>query len=208
MKGSAMSMTFSKIPEYERMTEKEAKLLYQELCQLNNNQHQIDLNFIRRLLSLGENKYPENFLKFITQYKLIDALREGNFSKENFHNVVFNEEEFVDLVTGKETKDLLFNKEMDFSQKRFKIDEYYKLFELMKGDNKGISRENLKRAVEEVLTLLNNGSQPPMVTVEEQTDEIIQLLGSRSDEDGISIEDFMNIMTSDAPLPGDLDEVL
>ena len=80
----------------EKRKKDEAKKIFIDLCKLNDDQKQIDLNFIRRLLAINNNNYSKIFLKFITQYKLIDEMRKGKFNKDNLHNVVFNEEEFVD----------------------------------------------------------------------------------------------------------------
>ena len=121
------------IRDFEKITEDEAKSIFQELCKLNDNQNQIDLNFIRRLLAINNNNYSKTFLKFLTQYKLIDEMRQGKFNKENLHNVVFNEEEFVNFLTGKDSKELIFDNNSDLNQKRFRIDDYAKLYELMDG---------------------------------------------------------------------------
>ena len=104
----AKELNFRAITEYEKMTEDEAKTIFKELCELNDNQNTIDLNFIRRLLSINNNNYSELFLKFITQYKLIDSMKNGKFSIDSLHNIIFNEEEFINFITGKDTKDLLF----------------------------------------------------------------------------------------------------
>ena len=126
------------IRDFEKVTEEEAKTIFQELCKLNDNQNQIDLNFIRRLLAINNNNYSKTFLKFLTQYKLIDEIRQGKFNKENLHNVVFNEEEFVNFLTGKDSKELIFDNNSDLNQKRFRIDEYAKLYELLDGKQNGI----------------------------------------------------------------------
>ena len=63
------------VSDYEKITENEARMIFKDLCGLNNKQNTIDLNFIRSLLSLNNNKYPQTFLKIITQYKLIDSIK-------------------------------------------------------------------------------------------------------------------------------------
>ena len=196
------------IRDFEKITEDEAKSIFQELCKLNDNQNQIDLNFIRRLLAINNNNYSKTFLKFLTQYKLIDEMRQGKFNKENLHNVVFNEEEFVNFLTGKDSKELIFDNNSDLNQKRFRIDDYAKLYELMDGTQNGINKNDLKKNIAEVLRLLSQNEKEDMIDIiaEEQAKEIIELLGSN--EDSLTPEDFMNIMTSNTEIPENLQDIL
>ena len=196
------------IRDFEKVTEEEAKTIFQELCKLNDNQNQIDLNFIRRLLAINNNNYSKTFLKFLTQYKLIDEIRQGKFNKENLHNVVFNEEEFVNFLTGKDSKELIFDNNSDLNQKRFRIDDYAKLYELMDGTQNGINKNDLKKNIAEVLRLLSQNEKEDMIDIiaEEQAKEIIDLLGSN--EDSLTPEDFMNIMTSNTEMPENLQDIL
>ena len=196
------------IRDFEKITEDEAKGIFQELCKLNDNQNQIDLNFIRRLLAINNNNYSKTFLKFLTQYKLIDEMRQGKFNKENLHNVVFNEEEFVNFLTGKDSKELIFDNNSDLNQKRFRIDDYAKLYELMDGTQNGINKNDLKKNIAEVLRLLSQNEKEDMIDIiaEEQAKEIIELLGSN--EDSLTPEDFMNIMTSNTEMPENLQDIL
>ena len=196
------------IRDFEKITEDEAKGIFQELCKLNDNQNQIDLNFIRRLLAINNNNYSKTFLKFLTQYKLIDEMRQGKFNKENLHNVVFNEEEFVNFLTGKDSKELIFDNNSDLNQKRFRIDDYAKLYELMDGTQNGINKSDLKKNIAEVLRLLSQNENEDMIDIiaEEQAKEVIELLGSN--EDSLTPEDFMNIMTSNTEMPENLQDIL
>ena len=196
------------IRDFEKITEDEAKSIFQELCKLNDNQNQIDLNFIRRLLAINNNNYSKTFLKFLTQYKLIDEMRQGKFNKENLHNVVFNEEEFVNFLTGKDSKELIFDNNSDLNQKRFRIDDYAKLYELLDGKQNGINKDDLKKNIAEVIRLLSQNENEDTINniAEEQTKEIIELLGSN--EDGLTPEDFMNIMTSNTEMPENLQDIL
>ena len=196
------------IRDFEKVTEEEAKTIFQELCKLNDNQNQIDLNFIRRLLAINNNNYSKTFLKFLTQYKLIDEIRQGKFNKENLHNVVFNEEEFVNFLTGKDSKELIFDNNSDLNQKRFRIDDYAKLYELLDGKQNGINKDDLKKNIAEVIRLLSQNDNEEMINIiaEEQAKEIIELLGSN--EDGLTPEDFMNIMTSNTEMPENLQDIL
>ena len=201
-------LNLKEITEFERVTEEEAKKIFNDLCKLNDNQKQIDLNFIRRLLAINNNNYSKIFLKFLTQYKLIDEMRKGKFNKESLHNVVFNEEEFVNFLTGKDTKELIFEDNSDLNQKRFKIEDYAKLYELIGGNQNGINKDDLKKNIEEVLKLLSQNEDEGKLSqiAEEQAKEVIELLGSN--EDSLTPEDFMNIMTSNTMMPDNLEETL
>ena len=201
-------LNLKNIKDFEKITEDEAKKIFIDLCKLNDDQKQIDLNFIRRLLAINNNNYSKIFLKFLTQYKLIDEMRKGKFNKESLHNVVFNEEEFVNFLTGKDTKELIFEDNSDLNQKRFKIEDYAKLYELIGGNQNGINKDDLKKNIEEVLKLLNQNEDEGKLSqiAEEQAKEVIELLGSN--EDSLTPEDFMNIMTSNTMMPENLEETL
>ena len=201
-------LNLKNIKDFEKITEDEAKKIFIDLCKLNDDQKQIDLNFIRRLLAINNNNYSKIFLKFLTQYKLIDEMRKGKFNKESLHNVVFNEEEFVNFITGKDTKELIFEDNSDLNQKRFKIEDYAKLYELIGGNQNGINKDDLKKNIEEVLKLLNQNEDEGKLSqiAEEQAKEVIELLGSN--EDSLTPEDFMNIMTSNTMMPENLEETL
>ena len=202
------NLNLKNIDDFENEAEKEAKKIFDDLCKLNDDQKQVDLNFIRRLLAINNNNYSKIFLKFITQYKLIDEMRKGKFNKDNLHNVVFNEEEFVNFLTGKDTKDLIFDDNSDLSQKRFKIEDYAKLYELIGGNQNGINKEDLVKNIKEVLELLNQNESEDKLNLiaEEQAKEVIELLGSNVDS--LTPEDFMNIMTSNTMMPGNLEDTL
>ena len=202
------NLNLKNIKEFESETEKEAKKIFDDLCKLNDEQRQVDLNFIRRLLAINNNNYSKIFLKFITQYKLIDEMKKGKFNKENLHNVVFNEEEFVNFLTGKDTKELIFDDNSDLSQKRFKIEDYAKLYELIGGNQNGINKEDLVKNIKEVLELLNQNESEDKLNLiaEEQAKEIIELLSSNGDS--LTPEDFMNIMTSNTIIPDRLEDDL
>ena len=202
------NLNLKNIKEFESETEKEAKKIFDDLCKLNDEQRQVDLNFIRRLLAINNNNYSKIFLKFITQYKLIDEMKKGKFNKENLHNVVFNEEEFVNFLTGKDTKELIFDDNSDLSQKRFKIEDYAKLYELIGGNQNGINKEDLTKNIKEVLELINENENEDKLNqiAEEQAKEVTELLSSNGDS--LTPEDFMNIMTSNTIIPDRLEDDL
>ena len=196
---------FKTIPEYESITEDEAKAIFKELCDLNNGK-KFDLDFIRKLLSINDNNYSDIFLKFITQYKLIEKMKEGNFNKDLPHNIEFDEDKFVKFLTGKDTKELLFENKLDLSQKRFYIDDYAKIYELIGGNQNGINKDILKKEIENLLISLDKNNENVSKVAEEQANELIELLGSN--EDNLTPEDFINIMTSNTPCPKNIEDVL
>ena len=120
----------------------------------------------------------------------------------------FNEDEFVNFLTGKDAKDLIFEDNSDLSQKRFKIEDYAKLYELIGGTPNGINKADLQKNIKDVLRLLIKCEDEETIgqIAEEQAKEIIELLGSN--EDGITPEDFMNIMTSNTTMPENIEDVL
>ena len=119
-----------------------------------------------------------------------------------------SKDEFVNFLTGKDIKELIFDDNMDLNQKRFKIEDYAKIYELIGGDDGGIKKEVLKKNIEEVLKLLNIDENEENLgqIAEEQAKEVIELLASN--ENSLSTEDFMNIMTSNTPIPENIEEIL
>ena len=83
-----------------------------------------------------------------------------------------------------------------------------KLYELMDGTQNGINKNDLKKNIAEVLRLLSQNEKEDMIDIiaEEQAKEIIELLGSN--EDSLTPEDFMNIMTSNTEMPENLQDIL
>ena len=101
---------------------------------------------------------------------------------------------------------MLFEDNLDLSQKRFYIDDYAKLYELIGGNQNGINKDVLKKNIENLLKTLDQNCENISEIAEEQANEIIELLGSN--EDSITPEDFMNIMTSNTSCPKNIEDVL
>ena len=78
----------------------------------------------------------------------------------------------------------------------------------MDGTQNGINKNDLKKNIAEVLRLLSQNEKEDMIDIiaEEQAKEIIELLGSN--EDSLTPEDFMNIMTSNTEMPENLQDIL
>jgi hypothetical protein len=186
----------SKVRYFEKKSEETAKEIFKQLCQLNDYQNTIDLNFLRQALVINDNKYSDAFLKIITKYQLTDAIKEGNFNKDSFYKKILSAEEFTHFISGKGVKELLFETE-NLNEKRFKTEEYYKLYELMGGTSEGINKEKIKKNLEIFYTCLNGSFDKEVV--EAETNEIIELLAS--DNEKLSIQDFVNAMTSEVQFP-------
>ena len=71
-----------------------------------------------------------------------------------------------------------------------------------------VNKEDLTKNIKEVLELLNQNESEDKLNLiaEEQAKEIIELLGSNVDS--LTPEDFMNIMTSNTMMPGNLEDTL
>ena len=82
------------------------------------------------------------------------------------------------------------------------------MYELIRGNEKEINKNALVKNIEEVIKSLSDGNDEYTIhkIAEEQANEIIELLGSN--EDSLSPEDFMNIMTSDTPFPDNFEDLL
>ena len=145
---------------------------------------------------INDNKYSDAFLKIITKYQLTDAIKEGNFNKDSFYKKILSSEEFTHFISGKGVKELLFETE-NLNEKRFKTEEYYKLYELMGGTSEGINKEKIKQNLEIFYTCLNGSFDKEVV--ETETNEIIELLAN--DNEKLSIQDFVNAMTSEVQFP-------
>ena len=59
------SVQNTKIKLFEKINEEKSKDLFKQLSELNNNQNTLDLNFLRQILALNDNKFPQTFLKII-----------------------------------------------------------------------------------------------------------------------------------------------
>lgn len=116
----------------------------------------------------------------------------------------YKQESFVDIVSGKNIHDIIFNKNLE--EKKDYIEEMTDLFYMMGGTKEGIRkdklRENLKMffAMNESPTDYLNGNFTASTEINErakhEAEEICELLGSKKDI--ITVEDFIHVMTSDA----------
>ena len=202
---SSESAQNNKIKNFEKRNIEKSKELFRQLCEMNNGQNTIDLNFIRQILTLNGNQFSSSFLKIITRYQLTDAIKEGNFNPESYYKRVLSSEEFTHFITGKDIKDLVFENDK-LNEKRFKTEEYYKLYELMGGNKEGIHKENVKKCLKIAYEALNGDSSSDSQIIDKEVEEIIELL-STGNNDTLSLQDFVNIMTSNTSFPKDGDSL-
>lgn len=194
-----------KIKNFEKRNIEKSQELFKQLCEMNNGQNTIDLNFIRQILTLNGNQFSPSFLKIITRYQLTDAIKEGNFNPESYYKRVLSSEEFTHFITGKDIKNLVFENDK-LNEKRFKTEEYFKLYELMGGTKEGIHKDNVKKCLLISYESLNGNSSSDSQAIEKEVDEIIEYL-STGNNDTITLQDFINIMTSNTSFPKDGDSL-
>lgn len=165
-------------------------------------------------MALHNNKFNESVMRIITQYKMADAIKQGEFQSEAYYKKVLSNEEFTSFVTGKDTKKLLFDND-NLADKRFSTEEYYKLFELMGGTEQGLSKTELKKCLTQAYQALASpekylNGEPQNANndiIDTEVNEIIEFLSEENDQ-FLSIKDFVNAMTSNTPFPKNSDDLL
>ena len=197
------------IPNVETNLEKESKQLFLNLKKaLSTDPKKEDSNI--PIKKIGEafathNKIPisKNVKNSILNYKLVDNIIEGKVN-ENFNPTVFDEENFVNYFSGKELKEILFDYNLD--EKKNKIETLTNLYGMIGGNSEGIQKDKLIDSLKKFYHLckypndpfeLNNlNDQDIKKKAEEEAKEIIELLGEN--QESISLNDFINMMTSDS----------
>lgn len=125
--------------------------------------------------------------------------------ENKMYNINLDEKEFKDLLTAQNTKEVLFKSNTNIDDKRENIELYTKLYYLMGGTSEGISRDNLAKAIALSVNFCNNpdevmkSSSIPSSNYNnfiEIADSIIKTL-SRSKDNMLSPEDFINVMTAE-----------
>jgi hypothetical protein len=127
-----------------------------------------------------------------------------NKVKNGVNPEVFTEAKFKDFLSGKELKETLFNSNL--VEKKDKVELLTKLFYVLGGDSNGISKDKLAQAISKFYSMFNVDTRNGEL-INKQTDEVIELLGDNGNN--ISLNDFINIMTSDLTFDDVLfDEIL
>ena len=143
----------------------------------------------------------EVVLKIITTYHLTENVKSGKFKTDHFYDEVLNNGEFCNLISGKNMKNLLFNEGLE--NKRFHTEEFYKLYALMGGTEKGISRQNLEKTIQSALKFYSDPGSFMLSEdeinfpkqIKEEIDEIFKFISTENSE-YLSLKDFVNAMTS------------
>jgi hypothetical protein len=173
---------------------------------------EISLDKLRGVMSMYSNKanLKDDVIQIIFKYHLPQLLLKNEI-KDKGYDIKLNEQAFCDFFTGKEMKNILFNKNLD--NKRNEVEELQNLYKLMGGNKDGISLETLNKDLTKALklhldpgTYLKESYDPSREDLawNGEAKEIIDLL-SRSKNNGISLEDFVNVMTSEIMI--DFDEI-
>ena len=79
------------------------------------------------------------------------------------------------------------------------------LYEILGGQENGIKKEDIKSIIEEAYFNLNNVKMPKE-QLEKEIIEIYKYLGEEGKEN-LSMNDFLNIVTCNTPLPKDNDNI-
>ena len=197
------------ITDVEKNLEKESRELFENLKKaLSKDSKNIDSDL--PIKKIGEafathNKIPisKNVKNSILNYKLEDNIIEGKVTG-NFNPTVFNEESFVNYFSGKELKEILFDSNLD--EKKNKIETLTNLYGIIGGNSERIEKDKLINSLKKFYHLCKYPNIPNQLDhindfdinkkAEEEANEIIELLGEN--QESISLNDFINMMTSDS----------
>ena len=198
-----------RVKEVERKLEANASDCFNKLYNISNENKansgtkEISLEKIAFYLTLYGEKIPKEYKDIILQYNLVNNIMDGKI-KNGINPEVFTETKFKDFLSGKELKETLFNSTL--IEKKDKVELLTKLFYVLGGDSNGISKDKLAQAISKFYSMLNVDTRNGEL-INKQTDEVIELLGDNGNN--ISLNDFINIMTSDLTFDDVLfDEIL
>lgn len=187
------------------LLDQKAKEIFKSLCnELEPGSTEIDLDKLRNIISICSKKgnlKPE-IIDLITKYRLTDMIKEGKIQNNNY-NLKINEKEFCEFLTGANTKNILFKKNL--IEKRKDVEDLNVIYNLLGGDQEGISKMNLNKDISKVLKLINDpnvylkddfNQDSVAANCESQAQQIINFL-SNSKDDRLTLQEFINAMTSD-----------
>ena len=186
-----------RVKEVERKLEANASDCFNKLYNISNENKansgtkEISLEKIAFYLTLYGEKIPKEYKDIILQYNLVNNIMDGKI-KNGVNPEVFTETKFKDFLSGKELKETLFNSTL--IEKKDKVELLTKLFYVLGGDSNGISKDKLAQAISKFYSMFNVDTRNGEL-INNQTDEVIELLGDNGNN--ISLNDFINIMTSD-----------
>ena len=183
-----------------------AKEIFKSLCnELQPGSTEIDLEILRNALSANSKKgnFKPEIVDLISKYRLIDMIKEDKIKEKNY-NLKIKEREFCDFITGNNLKNTLFKK--NIVEKTNNVEDLYAIYNLIGGENDGVSKPKLSKNITKALKLLNDPNvylkedfNPDSVPLgdDNEVQQILNLLAT-TNEDKLSLQDFINAMTCDS----------
>ncbi len=123
---NSVNMKNPKIRNFEKTADEKSKNIFDYLCKVNEEQKNVNLDFIRKILGTNKGKfeYNESVFRTITNYDLIESIKNNKVQKEKQnYDEVLSGDEFTNLLTRKAVKNLLFSDD-SLDVKRFSTEEY------------------------------------------------------------------------------------
>lgn len=191
-------------PSTIKSRSKEAGKIFDELKSIcdkitpNNDANSVTFEALRTLKhSSKEAESPA--LDFLLKRQPIYQI---NNSKDFTTPKTITREEFIKLFSGEDLQDLILDHK-DLYNQRLYVEDFTQLFKVLGGsstevniggeDKRAISKENLRKRIFEYYH--NRMENDKLNNVPNLCNEIFDLLATK-DEDYITIDDFVNIMTS------------
>lgn len=165
----------------------------------------ISLEILRNVIQIFDKddkkvNFKDSSIRMISGYNIKQTIIDDKFKKDSYYNSNLDEKEFSDLVSGKNTYEVLSSKNL-VNKKRENVELFSNLYLMMGGNEDGLSRENLAKClalsqqiIEDPTSYLTKSEVTNDSTYYSIADDIIKTL-SRNNTDKISPEDFINIMT-------------
>ena len=176
--------------------------IYENEDDLSKNEISLSkLNFILALYGKNAN-IPQNVQDIILKYNLPVNIMENRI--KNGENIgAFTKETFGSFVSGQDVKETLFNSSLN--DKRKKVEILTQVFYILGGTKEGISINKLEKSLSTFYLILTDpegylsgkdSSGQCNVFASKAIKEMEELLGSK--EGVISLNDFINMMTSES----------
>ena len=163
------------------------------------------LDFIRDLITLYKGNSKDNAARIISTWNFPNAI-ENDLVKDGKYDVLLSKKELRDIITGKFLKDKLLFDSYTLELKRKNVEEYSKLFILLGGNEKGLSKEAIKKCLATADAFSSNPKELlkgeisiDLNAFKNEAEDIFKVLGS--DQEFITIKDFVNIMTQSMNFP-------
>ena len=184
------------IEKVENELQEDSKKLYNSLSESltkdsENLLSEITVKQIGEAIETFQDKIniSQNTKNTILNYKLVDNIIEGKVTSYNPSSFNFS---------GKDLKNILF--ESSLEEKKDKVELLTNLYGMIGGNNNGITKENLIKSLKNFYSLIKNvkdkNDNEINKKAEKEAEEIIEFLGE--DAQSISLNDFINMMTSDS----------